>query len=679
MADCCDRIVDFILDYYVHDMFHECMRIYDNLYHRIQKTDHDNDVGVSVIYSGSFVEGMLNRGDMDIMYQQPHFIIAESEAHVPEDFKGGVLLMDQSDCYPGFTKLKLHCDPEYEARKYIYNDECYLHKDEYLKYACKYTMGHEVTAMHGPAILDYTGGIDLVICLSCPYWPTFEQNFRARLRKCGFQSEKLIDDIISKGFHVVCINHPLSRCSNIEFRFSFSVAEKMLVMVWSKQQRKIYFLCKEIFNRYFKAEEDETLSKGLPSYFAKTVIYWLTETEPELFREEYTTLQCLKRVFAVIREYLDNKTFPNYFLTDNYMVNAYTSEQLELLIRRIDTVSADFFGKILTCVNISNLGKNIDLLSSIYSVIKGIGNSETTQEILVSIFEEMEDNFDTQSIVPNKKFISVKRDLCQFYLFDTLSNFMLACQPDGFDNPKIPTTLVKVFETFHEQFDTVYDRVVCRYFEICLQRSLAFFYLIAASKAEESGDSVKLSEAARRLLVASQKVPGIMNDYEITGKVFLGLLYYARNEWSEAAKMLNEALSNHADLIEQFPGSLIALPILLTGNGLKAPAFLRCDIELCELFELRHMHVVFFDPAILATYLMVKIMAGISPFEQIIRESFAKLNRYVEFVYADRKMFNSVIESYHYLFFKLGFVLLSDYKKYEKQPSCDICSTFCKK
>ena len=84
---------------------------------------------------------------------------------------------------------------------------------------------------------------------------------------------------------------PRSKQPNLEFRILFSVAEKYSIQYWNKSQVIIYFLCKELFNKFFITGQD--LEKGLCWYFAKTILFWMVERYPKEFWTENSTLSIL--------------------------------------------------------------------------------------------------------------------------------------------------------------------------------------------------------------------------------------------------------------------------------------------------------------------------------------------------------------------------------------------------
>jgi len=318
------------------------------------------------IYSGSSTEGMMNGGDIDVMICQPDFIIVNKPSDVPDNTNVGVLLLDCQNCYPGFTNLLLLKDlPNTNEDLYTtYDSKHYLNKDKYMNYVCKRMFGGVDVEMHGPAVLQETGGADVVICLPCPVWPSGALEFVERKRKYELPSAAQVDHIKEAGCHVIVIAHANSKRSDIEFRISFSVAEKYLIRQWNEKQIKCYYICKELFSNHFKPTSES--EKGLCSYFAKSVIFWMVEDNPSRFWQDSSTYNIMIKILDTIDIFLTERSCENYFVPNNLMMETFTEEQTDLLLLKLAKVKGDMVPFILNCDMFKKLSPNIELLCSLY-------------------------------------------------------------------------------------------------------------------------------------------------------------------------------------------------------------------------------------------------------------------------------------------------------------------------
>ena len=195
--------------------------------------------------------------------------------------------------------------------------------------------------LHGPALLvcNQRGkrNSDLVMCFHCPVWPALARR-EFHLCKNNNQNFKA-ENIKRDGCHIVPIAHPNSKHPNLEFRISFSAAEKYIIQNWNKNQMNLYFLCKEIFNKIFSTGQD--LEKGLYSYFARTIILWMDEKYSKEFWKENSALSIVGQFIDDLRANITGKSCPNYFVPNNLMMGAYTGQQVNSLLSKLDDISTD--------------------------------------------------------------------------------------------------------------------------------------------------------------------------------------------------------------------------------------------------------------------------------------------------------------------------------------------------
>ena len=570
------NIIEYLLDeYLVGKEIRNLVFLMDDLFNKIQELA---DVDTVEIISGSSSEGMFNSGDVDIMTCQPDFIVVNKPSEIPADVNSGVLLLDPSECYPGFTNLILLKDiPNRTDDLYTaYNGKTYLNKDKYLNYVCERLFGRTDATLHGPAVLQEAGAADVVICLSCPTWPSCAVEFIERQRKYKVPSTKEIHAIRDTGCHIIAISHANSKRNDIEFRISFSAAEKYLIKRWNEKQIKCYYLCKELFSNHFKPEHDS--EKGLCSYFAKSVIFWITEEKPSEFWMEYSTFDIQKEILKTIKIYLNEKSCKNYFIPKNLMMKTFTEEQTNALLQKLVGVEEDTIPYILTCDMFKRLSPNIELLCSIYQVVKRMGDDSKKESILQSVHDEMLISFDKR-IALNGTYISCKRDLYQRITVSLLTKFMILVLRGNwaYQHDPIPT-LLKLFSTFQEEYKSKYTSIELNMFKNCIERCLALHMLSLSCILDSQGESEvrdKTLASVEALLISSSIFPAYMNDLNTSSKVYLGMLYYLIDKQDAALKVLHESVLSAGILIADNFGSLIAMPIVIAGDGMNAPRFFR--------------------------------------------------------------------------------------------------------
>ena len=91
---------------------------------------------------------------------------------------------------------------------------------------------------------------------------------------------ELVRRIVSRGFHLVEVSHGRDPDRSTEWRFSFSVAERMLIRSWTDEQKYVYHILRLIKKMVIR----ETAGKAtLSTYHFKTLMLWACEKKPKTF------------------------------------------------------------------------------------------------------------------------------------------------------------------------------------------------------------------------------------------------------------------------------------------------------------------------------------------------------------------------------------------------------------
>ena len=118
---------------------------------------------------------------------------------------------------------------------------------------------------------------DHVDCIRCSFWPNEASEWRDRPRHFGWPTQHDLMSIIDFGFHLVAVGHPNSATKLLEWRISFSIAERALVWSFSHVQMQCYALMKIILKQFIKVRCNPQ-NQVLCSYFIKTFLFWKYET-----------------------------------------------------------------------------------------------------------------------------------------------------------------------------------------------------------------------------------------------------------------------------------------------------------------------------------------------------------------------------------------------------------------
>ncbi|XP_033754633.1 uncharacterized protein LOC117337652 [Pecten maximus] len=294
--------------------------------------------GINVFYTGSRSEGMQMKGsDQDVMLfyktvivtcPHPYISIPQGRAN------NSVLWMRDADSSrPGYVTLELvHLGQECPAhliksivpvgkQKFISSE---IHRRSYMDYLGK-SMKLNVE-VNGPAtaLMDEDSHVsvdtDYVLGLSCPDWPKEANEWISRPRLHGWPDQVLRDQIVQGGCHLVPVGDKTSADTFLQWRISFTTAERKLMYSLTHVQFLVYGLLK-YFLKQISGKLEQLLGDTdiLSSYIMKTVLFHATENTPDSFWQEKHTFLCFMFCLNILITWVNAGYCPNYFIKRNNM------------------------------------------------------------------------------------------------------------------------------------------------------------------------------------------------------------------------------------------------------------------------------------------------------------------------------------------------------------------------
>ena len=269
------------------------------------------------VYTGSYTEGMPNAGDLDTMLVASWTVTYEHTGKMVDDVDQ-LPFVTTSDCHPGFVKIivphatrKFYDFKDYQVRKI--GRHFYLSSIGFIRTMQEWGTTGSNYDVHGPALtLSATEdtSYDIVHAIRCTRWPTFAQDI--------FKRSKFPDDLAEKlkssSIFAVAIGHALSKDADVEWRLSFSEAEKYLVENWNETQFYCYYLLKNFKMIHLRN------SNVLSSYFIKTVIFWMTDVVPKEWWNPSRLIETFYKALFVLQSMYRTHCLPNYFIPQNNMI-----------------------------------------------------------------------------------------------------------------------------------------------------------------------------------------------------------------------------------------------------------------------------------------------------------------------------------------------------------------------
>ena len=222
----------------------------------------------SMYFTGSKSEGLnLPGSDEDFMYDinNTHCIrvIQWSDENIGFGLNT-VFVMSTENSPPGFVLLK-HVHPSpfqlllFQSSRQIYG-QWHLSSDFFVQNSLLAKLNDHrfmnlvsTIQRQGPSLEIWTHcsdrsepGTDQVPSIHCAFWPSVASEWAQRLRCFQWPTSQVISTILDFGFHLVPVGHPQSETKLMEWRISFSVAERTLVWSFNHVQMQCYAVMKII-------------------------------------------------------------------------------------------------------------------------------------------------------------------------------------------------------------------------------------------------------------------------------------------------------------------------------------------------------------------------------------------------------------------------------------------------
>ncbi|XP_071150338.1 cyclic GMP-AMP synthase-like receptor [Mytilus edulis] len=289
---------------------------------------------MKVIQSGSKAEGLNLKGsDLDLMSITPTFKVYQSETEVVRDGLTVPLIINTEDSQPCFTQLRLLDHHQIFKNMWEKNNLGYMLSSEQYKLVYLSLLPTGSWKIHGPCLSDMQGRLDLAFCLKCDRWIFQAEPWVIRARTAWPPSD-IISKITSYGVLFVPIGIKGSINENLEWRISFSIAEKFLVYSFSHVQLLCYAMLKVFLKEIIEKHED--LKDLLCSYFLKTLMFWISEeTDPNLWRPDNIIPcfnACVQRLLYCVRYSI----LSHYFIpTKNLFCSVINKEKFTTILHKL--------------------------------------------------------------------------------------------------------------------------------------------------------------------------------------------------------------------------------------------------------------------------------------------------------------------------------------------------------
>ena len=323
-------------------------------------------------FTGSKAEGLdLPGSDSDYMTDNTVFLpikVIQSLDEIPDTSPYSIFLMYTENVPSGFALLQhvsqtltshilYYTCQNMNGLRYLNSDlvmEVYLRSKEPNKYI---TM-----ARQGPSVETWSeyhdkseSGDDDVLSIHCNFWPTTALEWTQRPRHFGWPKSHDISSIVDFGCHLVPVGHPSSEKKLMEWRISFSIAERTLVWSFNHVQIQCYAVMKVILKEFIKVRCSPQ-NQVLCSYFIKTFLFWKYETTDQNFWRSDNFRECIMYLLAEFSQYLREGVLRHYFIPRfNLLAVKLTPAAQTELLQLFDIIIQSDISIVKECCTLQNI------------------------------------------------------------------------------------------------------------------------------------------------------------------------------------------------------------------------------------------------------------------------------------------------------------------------------------
>ena len=328
-----------------------------------------NPYNINRYYTGSKAEGLdLPGSDDDYMLEINNMVdieVSESTEDLLLSRRGNKLLVVTDNVPPAFALLKCLSLYYQSLRDAVVNmgNNAYLSSQEFLSTRNLLKSDTGIRRIQGPSFETWgefddisKAGTDNVPSILCKAWPTAAAEWKDRPRHYGWPSQRDKESIQAFGFHLVPIGHPLSTNRSLEWRLSFSIAERTLVWSFNHTQIQCYALMKLILKDFVKKNCAEEHKNVLCSYFIKTFLFWQFETTDPLFWQPTNLCGCMTYLLHGFYICIESGVLRHYFVPRFNLLDIKLSRdaqtELSYLFSKVREIGISILGQ---CTSLSGV------------------------------------------------------------------------------------------------------------------------------------------------------------------------------------------------------------------------------------------------------------------------------------------------------------------------------------
>ena len=163
----------------------------------------------------------------------------------------------------------------------------------------------------------------------------------------------MLDSMTSSGCFVVGVGHPVSDEKHIEWRLSFSLQERDMMLSFNPTQHKCYILLKMVKNNII----GRTIGKCMSSYHMKTCMFYIIQNTRSNIWIPANLFLCLNLCLNVLLKWVRCGYCPNYFIKEENMFDRDVHRQVKQPLSYLLDILIQTGPRILLCIDCDNINQ----------------------------------------------------------------------------------------------------------------------------------------------------------------------------------------------------------------------------------------------------------------------------------------------------------------------------------
>ena len=242
-----------------------------------------------------------------------------------------VVQIETSDCPNGYVHLrlfgKLQFNWEIEQFEYRASNDTGS--------SLQFSPSCETDMIHGPATYISTDSflhVDIVRSVRLLAWPPVAQSWISRDRHYAWPSNAVVSEVQRNGCDLVPVSHRDHKHDSLQWRYSFSRAEVILIRSWTPIQQLVYHMLRYFAKRTIFCEWKDG-DKVVCNYHIKTLMLWACERKSPVWWGSNCVLVLCSKLLDIFMKWIRKKICPHYFIPEwnSLDYNIKESRRLDIL------------------------------------------------------------------------------------------------------------------------------------------------------------------------------------------------------------------------------------------------------------------------------------------------------------------------------------------------------------